>query len=222
LSKSIPAGDSKHQQFSPDIASALEQLRESRKQLTSIEDQLLNNFKAGFVNLHVHEKLAWRVALRQKTLFDEIPPDIRIQNKSQTVVIQKTGNPRGRPVSPSPTYHVCPDLPLEDGDRALVTLSTPLRSTRGGTPVPYFGIRDAQGHEHTLGVLGGFAGDGKTHTILVQRVGNQGLATLDGKLVSLQMRPPIQELVPPIFLFVHMNDTSEVVIKSIQFSRPSR
>jgi len=219
LSKSYQLGNPKLEQFSTDIASAIERLEESRKQLGTIEGELLNDFKASFAKLHVHEKLAWRVALRHKALLDEMPTNIKIQSKSQTVVIRKTGNPKGRPVAPSPTYHVCPDVPFEDGDRASVTLSTPLRSTRGGTPVPYFGIRDARGHEHPLGSLGGFAGDGKTHTILVQRVGNEGLAILDGKLASLQVRPPIKELTPPIFLFFHMNDTSEVVIHSIQFSR---
>lgn len=219
LSRSYQSGDPKRNQFSADVALAIERLKESEKQLELIANRALDDFKARFVNLIVYQNLAWRVGVPNMSFPNTIPADIKIQSRLQTVSIRKTGNPKGRPVAPSPTYQVCPEVPFENGDRAAVTFSTPIRPTRGGIPVPYFGMRDARGRQHTLGDLGVFAGDGKTHTILIQRVGNEGLAVLDGKLATLQMRPPVEELTPPIFMFFHMNDTSEVVIHSIEFSR---
>ncbi len=216
LFRSYDRGDPIHGQFSSDVDAAIQQLKQSRNQFAKIEAAMLGRFKDSFAELHVCEDLPWRVAVRHKPFLAEQPIDVVIEGPANAVSIRKTV----REVSTAATYHVSPYLVFNDGDRAAITFSTPVRSAGGGTPIPYFGLRDAQGHEHTLCDLGSFGGDGKKHSILVQRVGNEGLALLDGRLATLQMRPPVEELAPPIFMFFHMNDTSEVVIHSIQFSRP--
>lgn len=187
-------------------------IERARDRLALIEQDLLRNVASGFEGLTSCE-VTWKVALRHKAFLDVRPNDVAISIHPGTTIIDKTGNPPGGPIAPSPAYHVCPSVELEADDRAVVRFSIPRTSSRGGTPVPYFGLRDADGNEL---VLGGLIDDSKEHEIRIQCHGADSFAFYDGKLQARNGQHG--KLTSPLLLFFQMNDNSQLKVSDIRFS----
>ena len=157
----------------------------------------------------------WRVAPRHKPFFSRLPSDFRVQQLADRTTLQKVAG-LGRPV-----YHACPGVPLRVGQRMRIVYSLTRRGRSGGTPVPYFGVRDDQGLERVLFLFGSFPKADEVHEIVVERL-RDGFRAKRGQRVVEE--PAVDRnsgnLADPLFVFFHMNDTSEVVIHEVATSEP--
>jgi len=197
------------------LKSVAQDVRDVKDLVDVIETEVHQLVKAGFADLKVRDDITWRVALRHYPFFATLPEDVEITSESQSAIIKKKGNSIDRPIAPSSSYHVCPDCVLTAGDRVKLRISIPSQPSRGGTPVPYFGFRDTNGTEL---VLGNLIDDNKVHEILVQCLGSDGFASYDGVFAN---RYGVKELVPPVYIFFHMNDTSELKIHEFRLTERS-
>ena len=209
LSKAYSTEDIKGKQLISDFRVAKKKIQETKDELARIEREALEDFQSKFKNLHALENPSWRIAVHNGPLLDELPKNVDVSSNSQISTIHKSAR--------SDNYHLCLGVPFEDGDRALITFSLPLSSVRGGTPVPYFGLRGSEGVRTGLCHLSHFNGDGKRHTLLVERIGDEGLVVIDGQIPQTIL-PGRKELPATVYVFFHMNDESRIVIHDIQLS----
>lgn len=195
-------------------ASVSEELDELKNRVMSVEQDLMKVITAEFVDLPVQQDLVWRAAPRHGGFLPSLPRDLAVTREADLTIIKKTGNRVGRPPAPSPTYHVCPAIELTDGDRLSICISIPTTASGGGDPVPYYGVRDGQGNEFVLGFL---SASGEEHTLWIQCLGKDALALADGRLETQGHR--VDDLVPPLFVFFHMNDTAQLNVHELRLGR---
>lgn len=200
------------------LAATAEEIGRAKVRLSRIEDYLQKKATEKFAKLAPYNQISWQVAPRQEPFLEALPEDLSITVEAVQTRIAKTGNPLDLPVSPSPSYHVCPSFELRADDRALLRFSIPSPPARGGTPVPYFGLRDADGEEAILLFINDSMHNGEEHEIRVYCTGHDGFAFLDGSL-QFQRTYKVNELRPPLFMFFHMNDTSQLIIHELRLNR---
>ncbi len=216
IQRMLPVYEKDSQDFaklSKGLTSAAEEMKRAKERVDVIEAEILQRIQAEFGNLKPCDEISWKVAPRHKAFFAALPEDPGITSSSGSTIIKKTGNPVDRKLVPPSAYHVCPDFALTAGDRVMLRLSIPGPPSRGSSPVPYFGFRDAEGNELVLGEL---VADFKEHVILVQCLGSDGFALIDGNFCN--PLGPVDELVPPLYVFFHMNDASELKIHELKLS----
>lgn len=193
-------------------ASVSEELHNFKERVRNVEQDLMKAITAKFVDLPVLENTAWRAAPRHGGFLPALPRDLAVTRDADVTIIKKTGNPVVRFPAPSPTYHVCPAIELTDGDRLSIRISIPTTASGNGAPVPYYGVRDGQGNEFVLGFL---SASGEERTLWIQCLGTDAMALADGKLETQGHR--VNDLVPPLFVFFHMNDTAQLNVHELRF-----
>lgn len=210
-------GSNDLEKLNASLASIAVDIERAKNRAAKIEEEVLQKVAQGFTNLQPCKKITWQVAPNQKPFLQKPPNDITITTDPLQTRITKSGNPPNHPVSPSPSYQVGPSFELLPGDRALLRFAIPTTPMRGGTPVPYFGVRDAKGKDVFLIHIGDPNHDGKEHEIRIQCTSSDAFAFFDGSLQHEAVT--IRELQPPLFMFFFMNDNSELVIHKVQLSR---
>jgi hypothetical protein len=193
------------------IANETEAINEELRSMnTAVRDRL----EESFASLPVAEVAGFRIAIRHKPFLDEMPDNLSITVEGQTTLIAKPGGPE--------IYHVCPDLVMGDGSLAVIRFRLTTLGTRGGTPVPYFGVRDEEGNERVLTSFGSYPDRSKTHEVRVWVKGGKAGASQDGqaafKTKQIHGTPGTirEELSENVYLFFHMNDTSSIVLEEIR------
>jgi hypothetical protein len=192
-------------------ASVSEEIQEIKSRVTSVEQDLMKAIIAEFVDLPVRTDTAWRAAPRHGGFLPVLPRNLAVISEADVTIIKKTGSAVGRFPAPSPTYHVCPAIELTDGDRLSIRISIPTTASGDGDPVPYYGVRDGQGNEFVLGFL---SASGEERTLWIQCLGTDAMALADGKLETQGHR--VDDLVPPLFVFFHMNDTAQLNVHELR------
>ncbi len=157
---------------------------------------------------HRIDAVEWKVAPRHQPFTDRWPEEMRVRQAEGKVILRKTGGAHAR--------HICPDRPLQAGERMRIVYSLTEAGRGGGTPVPYFGLRDRRGQECVLFMFESFPRADEVHEIVVQRSDSGFRASRDQRVVDRpEVGPDFRNLTDPVYVFFHMNDTSEVVIHEL-------
>jgi hypothetical protein len=189
------------------LAEALQELEGFRQQVGDVATAMMEDFRHRFTDLVRIEQPGWWIAPTDQPLRDEIPENIEISYGDESVVIHKSG---GRE-----TYHACLATPLEEGRCLVIRFSLTVRGG-GGTPVPYFGVRDEKGAGSVLFLFGSGPDPGKVFEIMIDNNDGAYTALYDGRLKTMDISSfALKDFDSPGYIFFHMNDVSEVVIHDI-------
>ena len=147
--------------------------------------------------------ITMRVAIRHEPFLNALPENLTWTCTNGTVDIKRT--PGGK------SHHVCVDSVLRDGLCGAIRFRLLTRGG-GGTPVPYFGVRDANGSEEVLVLFSSYPKAEEVHEILLFRAGSRFGALYKNRLKTV-LAGDLEENVYPFF---HMNDKSRIFIEEIR------
>jgi hypothetical protein len=187
-----------------ELGAAAEEFRAAVDRVNETLTALKQRFAAPFQALRPSSVYGVKIAPRQKPFLDAAPPNVQIESSDGTTVITKSSGPE--------TYHASINHQLTEGSCFAAKFKLPTPATRGGTPVPYFGIRDARGQEQVLVSFSSFAKPDKTYEIFLFRKGDVFAAFHDGTIKSARMK----DTSGPIFPFFHLNDRSSVILVEVR------
>jgi hypothetical protein len=92
----------------------------------------------------------------------------------------------------------------------------PLQGRRGGTPVPYFGVRDEAGEEKVILMFSSRPKPDEVYEILLFREGDRFGVIHKGFVSAVQFKGDSDRA----YAFFHMNDISRVVVEEIRLPSP--
>ncbi len=194
------------------LADVVEDLRGVLGGLAEVDKIMLGSLTFRFDNLPRLARPGWKFAVRHNPFSTVLPNGMDVRHRDGKVVIHKE---RGKV-----SYHACFDRPLRNGNRFVLRFSLPVRGG-GGTPVPYFGLRDVNGEEFVFVLFSSYPRPDEIHEIKVTQSGDTYIVIYNGRIQrQLNTRYKLKQLKSPPYLFFHMNDLSEIVIHDVLTDAP--
>lgn len=167
-------------------------------------EAMLDLIREPIANLPVASNIRIRVAVRHQPFLDVVPTNLTVESVEGKADIVRT--PGGT------SHHVCIDRHLLDGPCAAIKFRLPTQGSGGGTPVPYFGVRDESGKEEVLVLFSSYPKQDEIQEILLFRRGDLFGALYNDQVKSVR----IKGFGENIYVFFHMNDTSRILIDEVR------
>lgn len=171
--------------------------------LNSIIESAQSAFRRQFDAMEKLEAIDLRIGIRHEEFSDQIPDEFVIEHTNGSVDVTKNRS--------AVTYHVCVDQIINEGPAAILKFRLPVQGRRGGTPVPYLGIRDDFGNESVVVRFNSRPNPHKSQDVYLYRTPDELIALYDNHFYTTKLN----RIGESAFIFFHMNDESRVIIDEV-------
>lgn len=196
--------------FRSQLARDGQALFELRTHVTATADTMMQTLREPFGSFKESGGLKVRTAPRHRPFTEKLPAELTIDTHEGSVDIRKSGG--------TSVYHVSLDYVLPNGPCVSIKYRLPARGRRGGTPVPYFGVRDEAGEEKVILMFSTYPKPDEIHEILLFREADQFGAIHKGFMSTVRFKGNSDRA----YAFFHLNDISRVVIEEVRLPNPQK